>query len=119
VDGAGSLHRRLGLRRGDIVTVAPPGEFGKPRPALILQADLALPAATITYLPITTDLERVPLVRVEIEPTPGNGLRGPSEIMVDMMQTSTRSRFGNVIGHIDKDTLQAVERAVTVFLGLA
>jgi len=107
------------LRRGDIITVAPPGEFGKPRPALIVQADLALPAATITYLPITTNLERVPLVRIEIEPTPRNGLRESSEIMVDMMQTSTRSRFGNVIGHIDKETLQAVERAVAVFLGLA
>ncbi len=108
----------MGLRRGDIITVAPPGEFGKPRPALIIQGDLALPSATITYLPITSDLLHVPLIRIPIEATLQNGLRKSSEIMVDIIQTSTRSRFGDVIGHIDKSSLELVERALSIFLGL-
>jgi hypothetical protein len=27
------------MRRGDLVTVAAPGDFGKPRPALVIQSD--------------------------------------------------------------------------------
>jgi mRNA interferase MazF len=107
------------LKRGDIVIVAPPGEFGKPRPALIIQGDLALPSATITYLLITSALEREPSVRIPIEPTAQNGLRKSSEIMVDLIQTSTKSRFREVVGHIDPATLLIVENALLVFLGLA
>lgn len=65
------------MRRGDIVTVAPPGEFGKPRPCLIIQSDLALPAETINYLPLTSELRRG-----------SNGLLKRSEIMVDRIQTT-------------------------------
>lgn len=112
------MYRRLGLKRGDIVIVAPPGEFGKPRPALIVQGDLALPSATITYLLITSALEREPSIRIPIEPTSQNGLLKSSEIMVDIVQTSTRSRFREVVGHIDAATLRVVDNALLVFLGL-
>jgi mRNA interferase MazF len=30
----------LDVRRGDLVTVALPGDYGKPRPALVIQSDL-------------------------------------------------------------------------------
>lgn len=106
------------MKRGDIVTVALAGEFGKPRPAVIVQSNHALPAPTITFLPITSDLERVPLVRVPVTPTEQNGLRKESEVMVDLIQTSTAGRIGGVIGHIEKQTLRAIERAMLVYLGL-
>jgi mRNA interferase MazF len=107
------------VKRGDIVIVTPPGEFGKPRPALIIQGDLALPSATVTYLMITSSLEHEPSVRIPIEPTPQNGLLKSSEIMVDLIQTSTRSRFREVVGHIDSETLENVENALLIFLGFA
>ncbi len=107
------------MKRGDIVIVTPPGEFGKPRPALIIQGDLALPSATVTYLMITSSLEHEPSVRIPIEPTPQNGLLKSSEIMVDLIQTSTRSRFREVVGHIDSETLENVENALLIFLGFA
>ena len=106
------------MKRGQIVTVAPPGEFGKPRPALIIQANDALPSPTLTYLPITSDLLRVPDIRVPISPSPTNGLRHPSEIMVDMIQTSSLARFGGAIGEIDTVTMRLVEAALSVHLGL-
>ena len=28
------------MRRGDILTVAAPGDYGKPRPAVLIQSDL-------------------------------------------------------------------------------
>jgi mRNA interferase MazF len=106
------------VKRGDIIVVALPGEFGKPRPVLVIQADLAPVDYTVTYLPITSDLVRVPLARVRVEPTPENGLRKPSEVMVDRISTSALARVGQTIGRVDRETLLAVETALLVHLGL-
>ena len=38
------------MRRGDVVTIALPGDFGKPRPALIVQSDRFDRTGTITVL---------------------------------------------------------------------
>ena len=105
------------MKRGDIVLVAPPGEFGKPRPALIIQSDAASPSGYFTYLPITSDLLRAPNVRISLAPTAQNGLRLPSEVMVDMIQTSSSTKFDKTIGTIDADTLQRVEAALNLHLG--
>jgi mRNA interferase MazF len=106
------------LKRGDIVLVAPPGEFGKPRPALIIQSDAAFPSGYFTYLPITSDLLRVPEVRIALSPNAENGLRLPSEVIVDMIQTSSSSRFARTIGAIDFNTLRTIEAALNLHLGL-
>lgn len=106
------------MKRGELVLVAPPGEFGKPRPALIIQSDAAFPSGNFTYLPITTDLLRVPGVRIPLEPNSQNGLRQPSEIMVDMIQTSSLARFDGIIGTIDAASLQLVEASLALHLGL-
>ncbi len=106
------------MKRGEVVLVAPPGEFGKPRPALIIQSNAAFPSGNFTYLPITSDLLRVPGVRIPVLPSPQNGLRQPSEIMVDMIQTSSLARFGDIIGTIDADTLRRVEASLDLHLGL-
>ncbi len=106
------------MRRGDIVIVAPPGEFGKPRPALVLQSDEGPLLETLTYLPITSDLAYFPDLRVPIAPTAENGLRLDSEVMIDMIQTSSLAKFGPVIGHVDALTLIRVEAALSMHLGL-
>jgi len=73
----------------------------------------------ITYLPLTSDLLRVPDVRVPISANEENGLRLPSEIAVDMIQTSSLARFGGVIGRVDSVTMALVEASLSVHLGLA
>ena len=108
----------MGLTRGDIIVVAVSGEFGKPRPALIVQADMTLEDETVTYVPITSDLLRQPLTRIAISPSETNGLRKPAEIMVDRIQTCTLARVGGVIGHIDGRTMKQVETALMIHLGL-
>ena len=42
------------MPRGDLVLVALQGDFGKPRPALILQSDWFDEHATVTLLPVTS-----------------------------------------------------------------
>ena len=70
-------------------------------------------------MPITSDLNRVPLIRIPIEPSATNGIKRPSEVMVDMIQTSSASRVGEIVGHLERSTMQSVEAALLIHLGLA
>lgn len=56
------------MRRGDIVTAAASGDYGKPRPALIIQHDLYAALPSVTVLPLTSFLEDAPLLRITIQP---------------------------------------------------
>jgi len=107
------------LKRGDVVTVALSGDDGKPRPALVIQSDLFEAHPSVTILPVTSELREAPLFRIRVEPTWDNGLRKPSQVMVDKPQTIARLRIGRTIGRLDDDTLLAVHRALAVFLGFA
>jgi mRNA interferase MazF len=105
------------MRRGDIVTVSLPGDYGKPRPALIIQSDLFAEHPSITVLPITSHLVDAPLLRIGIGRD--SGLERSSQIQIDKPHTPRRERIGPVIGRADEATLRAVNRALAVFLGLA
>lgn len=106
------------MKRGDLVTVALAGDFGKPRPALIVQADPFELTATVTVLLISSDLVDAPLIRLTVEPDAANGLRLASQIMVDKAMTVRRDRIGQVFGHLDPEAMIAVNRLLALFLGL-
>ena len=101
-----------------MVTVALQGEQGKPRPALVVQAD-RFETLAVTVLPITSVLIDAPLLRVRLEATQQNGLTKPSHVMVDKPQTPLRSKVGAVIGHLGDADMLAVNRALAVFSWLA
>jgi mRNA interferase MazF len=107
------------MTRGDLVTIALPGDFGKPRSALVIQADHFQEHATRTVLPVNSTLVAVPLFRITLEPSADNGLRTPSQVMVDKAMTVKTDKIGPVFGRIDLDKLVEVERALAVFLGIA
>jgi mRNA interferase MazF len=107
------------VRRGDIVTIVLPGAYGKPRPALVVQADYFEALTSVTILPVTSTLRAAPLLRVTLEPELSNGLRKRSQIMVDKAQTVPREKIGGIIGRVEPETLIAVDRALAVFLGIA
>ena len=107
------------MTRGDLVTIAIPGDFGKPRPALVIQADQFQEHATRTVLPVTSTLVAAPLFRITLEPSTENGLTKPSQVVVDKAMTVKRDKVGPVFGRIDLDKLLEIERALAVFLGIA
>lgn len=107
------------MMRGDFVTIAVQGDFGKPRPALVIQADQFSEHASVTVLPITGSLVAAPLLRVTVQWSPENGLQKPSQVMVDKAMTVRRDKIGPVFGRIDADALVEVERCLAVFLGIA
>jgi mRNA interferase MazF len=107
------------VMRGDLVTISLQGDFGKSRPALVIQADQFHALASVTVLPITSTLVPAPLLRITLEPSIQNGLQKPSQIMIDKTVTLKRDKVGNVFGQIDASVLVAVERSLAVFLGIA
>ena len=75
------------MRRGDLVTVAVQGDDGKPRPALVIQSDHFRALGSVTVLPITSELADAPLLRLALEPDPGNGPQKVSQVMIDKAVT--------------------------------
>lgn len=102
-----------------MVTIALQGDFGKPRPGLVIQSDLFDAHPSVTILPVTSELRDAPLFRIAVNPGNQNGLKKPSQIMVDKPQTVSRDKIGETIGHLDDDTMLGVNRALAVFLGFA
>lgn len=107
------------MTRGDFVTIAMQGDFGKPRPALVIQSDQFNEHATVTVLPVTGTLVAAPLLRVTVQPSLDNGLQKASQVMVDKAMTVKRDKVGQAFGHIEADALMEVERCLAVFLGIA
>ena len=105
------------MKRGDLVTIAVSGETGKPRPALILQADAFDEHPSVTVLPMTSEIHPTPLFRVTVQPGE-TGLRRMSQVMVDKITTVSRVKIGARMGRVDAATMQAVRQAVVGFLGL-
>ena len=108
------------MRRGDIVIVAPPGEFGKPRPAVVVQADVFLEGhASVALCLLTTELVEAPLFRILVEPSRENGLRTISQIQADKVMSVRRERIRDSVGRLDEILLARLNRSLIAFLGLA
>jgi mRNA interferase MazF len=107
------------VTRGDLVTIALSGDYGKPRPALVIQSDLFDAHPSVTILPVTSELRDAPLLRITVAPSGVNGLRRPSQVMIDKPQTVARGKIAKIIGRLDDQVMLGVNRALAVFLGFA
>jgi mRNA interferase MazF len=108
------------MRRGDVVTVAATGDYGKPRSAVIVQTD-ALPAehASVVICQMTSECSDAPDFRVGIDPTERNGLRVRSQVMADKPVTIRRERIGRQVGRLDDRDIARINIALAFVMGLA
>ncbi len=107
------------VKRGDVVVCATPGDYGKPRPAVVVQSDLFNPThASVTVCPITSELQDAPLFRLTIDPAAGNGLRARSQVMIDKLQSLRRDRIRRNVGVLSAVQLAKVDEALRLWLGL-
>ncbi len=107
------------MTRGDLIAVSLTGDYGKPRPALIVQSDFFSDLESVTVLPLTSEHLNANDCRIAIDPTQLNGLRNRSYIMIDKIGTLRRLKAGPVIGRIRQSEIEAVDRALAIFLGIA
>jgi len=112
------------LKRGEIwVANLNPNrgaEVGKVRPVLVLQADplIESPLPTVVVLPLTSKIrpEAAPL-RVSLPAR--DGLRQPSQVMVDQPRTVDKERFGEgPLTALRDDEMADVERSLGFLVGL-
>jgi mRNA interferase MazF len=108
-----------GMKRGDLVTIALQGNYGKPRPALVIQSNLFAEHPSVTILPVTSELRAAPLFRIEVEPSSENGLKNRSQVMIDKAQSVPIEKVGAPFGHLDDTTMLAINRALAVWFGFA
>ena len=108
------------VTRGDVVLMVVPSDLGRPWPGIVVQGDnFNAGLSTIFICPVSSDLQnRLPL-RPVIEVAPENGLRLRSQIMTDKLVALRRDRIRRVIGRIDADTSEQLDRALLLVLGLA
>jgi mRNA interferase MazF len=108
------------MQRGDVVVVGAAGDYGKPRPAVIVQTD-AFPQshASVVLCQLTSELVDAPDFRVTVEPKPENGLRLKSQVMADKPVTVKRERVGQKIGRLGNQDMARLGIALAFVLGLA
>ncbi len=109
------------MRRGDLVTVAAPDDFGKPRPAVVVQADVLTVGglSSVVVCLITSHQAEVPAFRVGLEANRSNGLAHSSQIMVDKLLAVPCARIGAVFGRLDDESLLRLNRTLAFVVGLA
>lgn len=107
------------LQRGDIVTVALSGDYGKPHPALVIQSNNFMEHTSITVLPITSTIVNAPLLRISLEPDDKNHLEKISQVMIDKIMTVKKEKIGKPVGSIQGKVLREIERNLILFLGIA
>jgi mRNA interferase MazF len=108
------------LARGDIITVAAGGGYGgKPRPAVVVQADEFSDSEAVTFCLITSVFVDVPRTRLRIEPSPGNGIKKVSWIMADKIMTVRSDKIGRRVGRLSAADMAALDHAIALYLGLA
>ena len=107
------------MKRGDVVTVAAVGDYGKPRPAVVVQTD-ALPAAhaSMVVCQMTSDCSDA-VFRVTVNPTAKNGLKLQSQIMADKPVTIRPERVGHLVGRLDEKDVARLNISLAFVIGLA
>ena len=109
----------VNVSRGDFVLVIASGDYGKPRPALVIQSDLYNDTHhSVTICLVTITLVDAPLFRIPIKPLKRNGLNVTSHVMVDKVQTARRDRIKSVIGVASVAEMRAVDVALRGWVSL-
>jgi mRNA interferase MazF len=107
------------VKRGDIVLVAPPGDYGKPRPAVVIQSDRMRATDSLLLALMTSALEDAPIYRLQVEPSSGNSLKRASQIMIEKILAMPKHKIGQVIGRLSLDELVALNSMLSAVVGLA
>lgn len=107
------------MKRGDIVVCALTGDYGKPRPAIIVQSDLFNPThASLVVCPVTSHCIDTPLFRLPLAANSKTGLDKDSQIMVDKLTAIKSDRIKNRIGELTSKQRAQLDKALQLWLGL-
>lgn len=113
----------MNIRRGDIyyadLSPVVGSEQGGIRPVLILQNDVGNRySPTVIAAAITSRMSKTKLpTHIDIYAERA-GLQKDSVILLEQMRTIDKQRLGEKMGHLDNETMNEVNNAITISLGL-
>jgi mRNA interferase MazF len=107
------------MKRGDVVICAAPGDYGKPRPAVVVQSDLfnGVHSSVVVCL-ITSHLEDAPLFRISVPAGRTTGLKLESQVMVDKVIAIPRDKIARRAGALPVSALKQIDHALRLWLEL-
>jgi mRNA interferase MazF len=106
------------MRRGDVIVAALPGDYGKPRPSVVVQSDRLAGTDTVLVCPITSSIDERIALRPIVDASDVTGLRQRSQIMTEKVTAIRRDKCGSPIGRIDPDTMAELGALIAFALGL-
>jgi mRNA interferase MazF len=110
----------MDIKRGDVVICAAPGDYGKPRPAVVVQSDLFNGThSSVAVCLITSHMEDAPLFRITVSAGKTTGLTAESQVMVDKVIAIPRSRITGLAGALSAGALKEVDHVLRLWLDLA
>jgi mRNA interferase MazF len=116
--------QKVAPRRGEIYLVSFDPTVGreikKTRPALVIQNNFGNRYGDLTIVAaLTSRISSVPYpVEVLVQPSKANGLQVPSAILLVQVRTVDKQRLIKRLGAVDPSTMQRVDEAILISLGL-
>ena len=105
------------IKRGDVVICAAPGDYGKPRPAVVVQSDLFNGThSSVAVCLITTHLQDAPLFRIPVPAGRMTGLKLESQVMVDKVIAIPRNKITGRAGALAAGPLKEIDNALRLCL---
>jgi len=106
------------MKRGEGWTLQDDNYASKPRPVVVVQADLDVFESVIVCLLTSFDRHGV-MTRVVVEPSSENGLRMNSYVMTDKLLTVRRGQLRVRAGELGEEVMHLVSRSLVLMLGIA
>lgn len=108
------------MERGSVVVVSAQGDYGKPRPAVVISATwLIEPLGSVSVCLMTSEIIPAGPMRITVEPTASNDLRNLTQIQIDKIMTFPCSKVRGPIGNLTERQRSDMDRGLLSFLDLA
>ena len=95
------------------------GDFGKPRPVVVIQTDRVGVTDSILICQISSDLQDLSSIRIDLPANAETGLERPSQIMVEKIFAVIKVKCRQHIGRIDDKAQARLNEALFNMIGLA
>jgi len=106
------------MKRGDILIAVLSGDYGKPRPAVLVQSQDLFDTESLVLCPLTSEPGMAASFRLLIQPSEANGLQHASAVMTEKLTAVPRRRCRDRIGALTESELRALDASLMFVLGL-
>lgn len=104
------------MNRGEIWTLRDDRYASKARPVVVVQGDLDQFDSVVLCL--LTSFEKQASERVQVNPTPDNGLHKTSYVMADKLVTVRQDELGSRVGQLTDEQMHAISRQLVRVLAI-